>query len=109
VISIPHALFIRLLNSATDLSIDERRACEALARAKDSGPEPTAAKPFALRQKDAAFELSTDRTTVWRITTMGILHPQEISPGTWRYKRSEVELLAENGYRHLLDAKRKVA
>jgi len=55
-----------------------------------------------LTQRQAAKLLGVNRTTVWRLTGLGILRPSEISPGTSRYEASQVETLAREGYRHLL-------
>jgi predicted DNA-binding transcriptional regulator AlpA len=55
-----------------------------------------------LTQRQVAEILGVNRTTIWRLTRMGILRPVDLSPGMARYERSQVESLAKEGYRHLL-------
>jgi excisionase family DNA binding protein len=99
-----HALLTSLLTLDPSLSPEEQ---EALRSALGKGSvAPSAALPSSpvllLTQSQAAELLGVDRTTVWRMTAMGILRPVEISPGTRRYEKSQVETLAREGYRHLL-------
>lgn len=107
--SIPIDLFTRLVTAATNLSVEDRRLLDEFHKdvvhltVAEFGP------PLLLTQKDAAIMLAVDRSTVRRQTEMGILTTSEIMPGTYRYKRSEIEALAEHGYRHLLKQKQKAA
>jgi hypothetical protein len=99
-----HALITSLLTLDPSLSPTEK---EALRSALAEGAvAPLAALPspplLLLTQRQAAELLGVNRTTVWRLTGLGILRPTEISPGTKRYERVQVETLAREGYRHLL-------
>lgn len=81
-----------------------KHASDSLASLPQSSPEP-----LLLTQKQAAKLLGVDRTTVWRLVCLGIIRPVEICPGTFRYRRSDVEALAQDGYRALLGSRKKVA
>jgi hypothetical protein len=99
-----HAILTSLLNLDPSLSLTEK---EALRSAMAEGAvAPSAALPSSpallLTQRQAAELLGVVRTTVWRLTGLGILTRSEISPGTKRYERVQVETLAREGYRHLL-------
>ena len=87
------------------LSDCERRALQsALADAPcaDTALHPLSNQSLLLSQKQVAEYLGVNRTTVWRLEGMQILRPTEISPGTKRYEKSQVETLAREGYRRLL-------
>lgn len=100
-----HAVLTALLLDQS-LSLTERGALQsALGNAPDAGTAtvtPPAHPSLLLSQRQAAELLGVNRTTVWRLTGMGILRPVEISPGTSRYDRSQVEAVAKVGYRKLL-------
>jgi hypothetical protein len=101
-----HALISSLLSADPSLSITERDALRsALGEAPGADaalPPPPADPSLLVTQTQAAGLLGVNRTTVWRLTGMGILRPVEISPGTKRYEKSQVETLAKEGYRHFL-------
>ena len=62
-------------------------------------PLQSAATPAALllTQQEVAQQLKMCRSTVWRLTRQGIFHPVEITPGTWRYRTTEIEAFAREG------------
>lgn len=78
----------------------ESMALASLIQAPETIPSGNPA--LLLTQKQVATILGVNRTTVWRLKGLGILKPSEISPGTKRYERIQVEALARQGYRHLL-------
>jgi hypothetical protein len=99
-----HAILTFIFNLDPSLSPEELEALRS-ALGKSSGAStatPPADPALLLTQNQAAKLLGVHRTTVWRLTGMGILCPQEISPGTKRYERNQVETLAKMGYRNLL-------
>jgi len=99
-----HALISSLLSADPSLSPVQREALQSVLG--DAPATAHAALPsqpsLVLSQRQVAELLGVNRTTVWRLTGMGILKPVEISPGTLRYERSQIETLAKEGYRHLL-------
>jgi hypothetical protein len=100
-----HALLTALIVDPS-LSLLEREALQSALGNAPGASTPTLPQPADLSllvtQTQAAGLLGVNRTTVWRLTGMGILRPVEISPGTLRYERSQIETLAKEGYRHLL-------
>ena len=98
------AILTSLLTHDTSLAPAEQTALRS-ALGECHGATMTAlpsSPALLLTQRQAADVLGTHRTTVWRLTGMGILRPVEISPGTKKFERSQVETLAKEGYRHLL-------
>lgn len=103
-------IIANLLSSDTALSPSEQAALLALLDATPPSNASALVLPaLLLTQKETAGILGVDRTTVWRLTTMGVLRPTEISPGMFRYQRSHVEALSRNGYRHLLKSRHTLA
>lgn len=50
-----------------------------------------------LTQKEATRLLSVSRVTIWRLTREGVFRTVEVTPGTFRYRREEIEAFAERG------------
>jgi predicted DNA-binding transcriptional regulator AlpA len=104
-------LITTLLSLDPDFLPAERAALESLLISHESVPAPKfpAKQALLLSQREAAELLGVERTTVWRMCSLGILRPVELSPGTFRYAREQVERLAREGYRHQIKALRKEA
>lgn len=72
---------------------------QALASALSGGHRPpgSAAGALLVNQKEAARLLGMSRVTVWRLTVEGVFALVEVRPGTFRYRREEIEAFAERG------------
>lgn len=53
--------------------------------------------PLLLTQKQAARSLGISRVTLWRMTKEAVFAPVEITPGSFRYRREEIEAVAREG------------
>ena len=102
-------LLQQLATLSHELSFEERRAIDLLLSAKPTSQPASPPQTALLRQNEVVSILKLERTTIWRLARDGILRKTEISPGTFRYHRNEVEYLAQHGYRDLLKQRRKVA
>ena len=88
------AILQTLLASDPSLSAAERRALEQLLAGDFRGKESVdLAQPLFVTQQKAAYLLSVNRVTIYRMTKAGLLHPVEILPGTLRYPLREVAAL----------------
>jgi hypothetical protein len=91
------AILQSILSTDVDLTDPEDKALRQIL----SGNSAVADDPnpyLLLTQKQAARQLSVSRMTLWRLTKRGILRPVEITPGTWRYRYSEISDFAGTGW-----------
>lgn len=93
------AVIETILSTDEQLSPDERLTLSNFLGMAPCESFPNAA--LTLTQQEAADLLGFERTTVYRYKKMGILRPEEIAPGTFRYSRADVEKLAREGYRSM--------
>ena len=79
------------------LSEQERQAVERLLKGGGALRPLFSGESLLMTQKEAARLLNVSRVTLWRLTRKGIFQPVEISPGTLRYRREEIESFARVG------------
>lgn len=94
---ITRAILQSILSTDRDLTDLEGKALREILSGRSTvadDPDPY----LLLTQKQAAHQLSVSRMTLWRLTKRGILRPVEITPGTWRYRYSEISDFARTGW-----------
>lgn len=104
-----HAILNSVATSDPNLSLGEKSLLHRLISGQAAEGVPSAPNdaPLLLNQKQAARALGVSRVTLWRMTKSAVFHPVEIFPGSFRYRREEVEAVAREG--HLANSRRKVA
>ena len=93
------AILRSIAASDGSLSVAERDALGRLLDGLADAPQPApwGAAPLLLTQKQAASALGISRVTLWRMTREAVFAPVEITPGNFRYRREEVEAVAQRG------------
>jgi len=102
------AILNSVATSDPNLSLGEKSLLQRLisGQTAEALPKATDDAPLLLNQKQAARALGISRVTLWRMTKSAVFHPVEIFPGSFRYRREEVEAVAREG--HLANSRRKV-
>ena len=98
--STSRAIFQPVLVTDVSLSAAERGTVQGLIYGKTSRPtgvETGEGPTLLVTQKRAAELLSVCRATIWRMTKDCVLHPVEITPGTWRYSFREIVTISQTG------------
>ncbi len=92
------AILRSVATSDPNLSAGEQVLLQRLISGQVETPASTTTGPLLLSQKEAARLLGISRITLWRMTKSGFVRPVEIAPGNNRYRREDLEAMANGGY-----------
>lgn len=92
-----HAILNSVASSDRELTPAEKILLQRLLNGQAESPA-SASEAMLMTQKQAAQTLGVSRVTLWRMTKETILTPVEVLPGTFRYRRDEVESVARLGH-----------
>ena len=93
------AILRSIAESDDSMTAAEREALVRLLAGRLDAPSPGTwtDAPLLLTQKQAARSLGISRVTLWRLTRDGALVRVEVLPGCFRYRREDIEAVAQAG------------
>jgi hypothetical protein len=93
------AILQSVASSDPNLSVAEKALIGRLVTGNAEGSMPEASSaPLLMTQRQAAYALGISRVSLWRMTRDSVFQPVEILPGTFRYRRDEIEAVARDGH-----------